>query len=85
MFCYSKRLFYVVTLFICVNIFAQNIGRKSFKVKGNCTMCKERIETVARKMGAIEPVWEAKTQTLVFNIDSEKISSDSILKEIYGH
>ncbi|MDO5615133.1 MAG: TonB-dependent receptor [Cruoricaptor ignavus] len=68
-------------------IFAQQKTEESFLVKGNCNMCKERIENTAKKFGANIAVWDAETQTLKIEYDANKTSSDSILKHIaeVGH
>lgn len=66
-------------------LFAQNTG--SFLVKGNCSMCKDRIESTAKKNGANTAVWNAETQTLQIDFDANKTSADAILKKIaeVGH
>lgn len=80
---YNKRLLCFVALFLNIFIFSQHFENKSFKVSGSCSMCKERIETVATKMGALNAIWESKTQTLTFQVDAhQEIEVDDILKEI---
>lgn len=66
-------------------LFAQNTG--NFLVKGNCSMCKDRIESTAKKSGANTAVWNVETQTLQIDFDDNKISADAILKKIaeVGH
>ncbi len=58
-----------------------------FLVKGNCSMCKERIETTAKKAGATSAVWNAENQTLTMDFDRSKVTSSEILKKIadVGH
>jgi len=62
-------------------IFAQNLSKSQFKVKGNCEMCKERIETTAKKAGAKEARYSIDSQTLTLETDSN-ISTDEILKKV---
>ncbi|SHK98110.1 TonB-dependent receptor domain-containing protein [Chryseobacterium polytrichastri] len=64
-------------------IFAQNLSKNQFKVKGNCEMCKERIETTAKKAGAKEARYSIESQTLTLETDSN-ISTDEILKKVAG-
>ncbi|MGZ5262375.1 MAG: TonB-dependent receptor, partial [Kaistella sp.] len=68
-------------------LFAQNITKSTFKVKGECGMCKERIETTAKKSGATYANWNADSQQLVVEYDAAKITSEEILKKIadVGH
>lgn len=56
-------------------------------VKGNCGMCKNRIETTTLKTGAKSATWSPETQTLEVEFDSSKISFDKILKNLaeVGH
>lgn len=62
-------------------IFAQNLSKNQFKVKGNCDMCKERIESTAKKAGAREARYSIDTQTLTLETENN-ISFDEILKKI---
>lgn len=64
-------------------IFAQNLSKNQFKVKGNCEMCKERIETTAKKAGAKEARYSIESQTLTLETDSN-VSTDEILKKVAG-
>ena len=58
-----------------------------FFVRGNCGSCKARIEKAAKDAGATFAFWNAETQTVQLQFDSNKTSSDSILKKIakVGH
>lgn len=66
---------------------AQTLSNETVKVKGDCSMCKERIESTALKNGAKTANWTAETQKLQLEFNPEKISSDEILKKIaeVGH
>ena len=59
---------------------AQNLSKNQFKVKGNCEMCKTRIESAAKKAGAKTAVYSIDLQTLT--IETDKVSSDDILKKV---
>jgi copper chaperone CopZ len=58
-----------------------------FYVKGNCESCKARIEKAAKDAGADSAEWNAERQIVTLNFDSNKTSSDKILKKIaeVGH
>ena len=81
-----KSLF-VFSLLFSSFIFAQTITKSTFMVKGECDMCKERIETAAQKSGATTAVWNAESQKLELEFDPAKTSADLILKNIaeVGH
>ncbi|MGA9213540.1 TonB-dependent receptor domain-containing protein [Kaistella sp.] len=68
-------------------LYAQTITKSTFMVKGDCAMCKERIESTAKKTGAKAANWNADTQQLEIEFDGAKISPDQILKKIVevGH
>ncbi|MBT2621717.1 TonB-dependent receptor [Chryseobacterium sp. ISL-6] len=61
-------------------IFAQNL-KSQFQVKGNCEMCKERIETTAKKAGAKAARYSIDTQTLTLETEGT-ISTNDILKKV---
>ncbi|WP_299181492.1 TonB-dependent receptor [uncultured Chryseobacterium sp.] len=61
-------------------IFAQNLSKSQFQVKGNCDMCKERIETTAKKAGAKAARYSIDSQTLT--LETDNVSPDGILKKI---
>ncbi len=63
-------------------LFAQTINKASFMVKGNCAMCKERIETTAIKNGANSARWSAENQQLTVEYDTAKTNPDELLKKI---
>lgn len=62
-------------------IFAQTFNKNQFQVKGNCEMCKERIETTALKAGATAARYSIDTQTLTLET-AENISPEDILKKV---
>jgi copper chaperone CopZ len=60
---------------------------ESFKVWGNCDMCKERIETTVKAAGATAAAWDSKTKLLSVTFDPSKTNRDSLSKKIaaVGH
>jgi copper chaperone CopZ len=89
------KLFFVITLLIAVgaNVSAQT-GTKSsgpktesFKVWGNCDMCKTRIEKAVREEGATSAAWDSKTKMVTVTFDPLKTSVDALSKKIaaVGH
>lgn len=77
-----KNLFSILGLFIFHFYFNQNIEKQEFKVKGNCNMCKSRIEQTAQKAGANSAHWDLDHQILELEISTEHSSFDKILKQI---
>lgn len=60
---------------------------ESFKVWGNCEMCKERIESTVKTAGATAAAWDSKTKLLSVTFDPSKTNRDSLSKKIaaVGH
>lgn len=77
---YISRLL-LGTLFLFTQfIAAQGLSKNQFKVKGNCEMCKTRIEGAAKKAGAKTAVYSIDLQTLT--LETERVSADEILKKV---
>ncbi len=90
------KLFLVVTLLIAIgaNASAQTATGDSgqqktetFKVWGNCGMCKDRIEKAAKEEGAASASWDLKTKILTVSFDPAKTNVDALSKRIasVGH
>jgi mercuric ion binding protein len=60
---------------------------ETFKVWGNCEMCKARIEKAAKFDGVSKAEWSDKTKVLTLVYDPSKVKSDDVLKKIVaaGH
>jgi periplasmic mercuric ion binding protein len=60
---------------------------QTFKVWGNCDMCKERIENTVKAEGAISASWDVKTKMLTVAFDPAKTSVDALDKKLaaVGH
>ncbi|SEW41569.1 Outer membrane receptor proteins, mostly Fe transport [Chryseobacterium wanjuense] len=78
---YISRITLGIFLLSAQFIFAQNLSKSQFTVKGNCEMCKERIETTAKKAGAKEARYSIDSQTLTLETDTHT-STDDILKKV---
>jgi outer membrane receptor protein involved in Fe transport/copper chaperone CopZ len=78
---YISKVILGLFLFFTQFIFAQNLSKNQFTVKGNCDMCKERIENTAKKAGAKEARYSIDSQILTLETDSN-ISTDDILKKV---
>ncbi|REC48895.1 TonB-dependent receptor domain-containing protein [Chryseobacterium pennipullorum] len=77
---YISRLI-LGTLFLFTQfISAQSLSKNQFKVKGNCEMCKTRIEGAAKKAGAKKAEYSIDLQTLTLETDPG--SAEDILKKV---
>jgi periplasmic mercuric ion binding protein len=81
-----KLLLTVVMTFMAITVFAQT-KTESFKVYGNCGMCKKRIEKAVNIDGVSKVAWNVETKQLTLSYDSTKTSSDVIQQKIaaVGH
>ncbi|MDP4222014.1 MAG: ATPase [Bacteroidota bacterium] len=60
---------------------------ETFKVWGNCSMCKDRIEKAVKEEGATEASWNQKTKMLTVTFDPSKTNKDVLSKKLasVGH
>lgn len=77
---FTKAILGALLLFATF-VSAQNLSKNQFQVKGNCEMCKERIETTAKKAGAKSAQYSIDSQTLTIET-SEKVSPEEVLKKV---
>ena len=66
----------------------EHTNQETFKVYGNCMMCKKRIEGALSKVKGIHSaVWDTETKILTVSFEKETISLEQIHKEItkVGH
>ena len=79
-----KNLIVLITLvFSSIFVFAQDdIKTETFKVDGNCDMCKERIEDAAYVKGVKRADWNKETHEITVVYRSSKTSSDAIHQNI---
>lgn len=55
---------------------------ETFKVWGNCDLCKGRIENVVKTDGAISADWSTKTKLLTVTFDPAKTNIDAFSKKL---
>lgn len=79
-----KNLFLIIGLFLSSQIFSQTktVNTITLSVKGNCDMCKERIENAADIKGVKNCSWSPKTQIATITYNSEKTDVETIKKAI---
>jgi mercuric ion binding protein len=60
---------------------------ESFKVWGQCGMCKTRIEKTVKAEGVTSAAWDEKTQMLTVTYDPSKTNKDDLSKKLaaVGH
>jgi copper chaperone CopZ len=61
---------------------AERQKTETFKVWGNCNMCKERIESAVKAEGATNASWDTKTKMLTLSFDPSKTSVDDLSKKL---
>lgn len=82
----AKSTFIAILLFASMSAFSQT-KTDSFKVYGNCGMCKNRIEKASKLEGVISADWNVDTKIMTVSYDSNKVTGDDIQKKIaaVGH
>ena len=75
-----------VLVLIAATAFSQTEKTDTFKVYGNCDMCKYRIEKAIKK-DVVKSEWNPETKMMTVTYDAGKISNDDIQKKIaaVGH
>ena len=60
---------------------------ETFKVWGQCDMCKNRIEKTVKAEGASSASWDEKSQMLTVTFDTVKTSKEALSKKLasVGH
>ena len=79
----SLKIFSIATLsmFLATAAFAQE-KTESFKVSGNCGMCKNKIETAAKEAGAKAATWDADTKMLTVSYKTKSTNTAKIQSKI---
>ena len=76
----------VITSFIFLFVFALNANAQTktstFKVSGNCGMCKKTIEGAAKNSGATYASWDVDSKVMTVKYASAKTSVDKIQKGV---
>lgn len=78
-----RYLFVFIFIAVGTAVNAQNTTiTESFKVSGNCAMCKKRIETAGKDAGAKSIDWDVQSGMAKVSFDSSKTSLDKIKQGI---
>ncbi|MFX1705696.1 heavy-metal-associated domain-containing protein [Chitinophaga sp. CC14] len=75
-------LIVMITVFGASKVFAQSAKTESFKVYGNCNMCKKRIEKAVAVDGITKADWNVNSKVMTVSYDPAKISNDAIQQKI---
>ena len=77
------RIFPIAILFLATGnlAFAQS-KEESFKVSGNCGMCKSKIEKAAKSAGASYALWNSDTKLLTVKYDNTYTNAAKIQQKI---
>lgn len=60
----------------------KNAKTETYKVAGNCEMCKNTIETAANKKGISSAEWDEDKKVMSLTYDSKQTSATEILKKV---
>lgn len=80
-----NKLLVAITLLLSVTFaYAQNKNSvtETVKINGNCSMCKQTIETAAAKNKTAKVNWNENTKTATITYNPKKTRLDQILKSI---
>ncbi len=73
----------VVCTIITSALFGQTIEKKeTFKVYGECGMCKSRIEKALKIDGVSSATWSVENKLLTISYSAAKITNDEIQKKL---
>ena len=79
----SGFMWLVGVLFTAFGIKAQsNLVSESYKVSGNCGMCKKTIEKAAAVKGVKKAEWNADNKELVLKYDKKVTSPETVLRQV---
>ena len=79
----KRLIIFINLLLLSIGAFAQNdIRTDSFKVEGNCNMCKKRIEEAAFVKGVKHVDWNKETHQLTVIYRSSKTTTEAVAKSI---
>lgn len=80
----KQFIVFLSIIFSCSAVFAQDkdIATASFKVDGNCNMCKKRIEDAAYIKGVKRADWNKDSHQLTLIYKPSKTSPEAILKSV---
>lgn len=79
----NKLVLILFGFIISLTSFAQSNKSQTFKVYGNCDMCKSAIESALKKKdGVISKKWNMKEKTLSITYDQTKINIKQIAQKV---
>ena len=81
----SVLLSFVILFFSVYNIFSQDISyvKESFKVSGNCEMCKSKIEKAANSIEGVKSAkWNVASQKMTIKYNANKTTVSLIQESI---
>lgn len=80
----TLRIFpFVALLMMATTIsFAQKTTTETFKVSGNCGMCKTKIEKAAKDAGATYAAWDAEKKEITIKYNSASTNTAKVQKQI---
>lgn len=80
----TLRVFPIVALLMAAATisYGQKVKSESFKVSGNCGMCKSKIEKAAKEAGAKDASWDAETKELTVKYNSSSTNAAKIQEKI---
>jgi hypothetical protein len=84
----TYKIFPIAVCLMLTSVFAAAQSKtETFKVSGNCGMCKTRIEKAAKSVGATEAKWDADTKELTVTFESSLSNAAKIQQKIaeVGH
>jgi len=76
-----KKIIYIFLIAIGSIATAQE-KTEQVKVRGNCDMCKSRIETAVKELPSASGSWDSKTKILIVTYSPESTSLDAIMKNV---
>lgn len=81
-----KKIVFIICLLLplvaCGKKIPTSAKRDTFKVWGNCGMCKKTIERSLKVEGVYDADWDKKTKMITVAYEPSKISLDEIQKKI---
>ncbi len=79
----TLRIFSLATLFVALgSVATAQTKTETFKVSGNCGMCKTKIEKAAKDAGAKSATWSADTKDLTVTYKSSTTNAAKIQQQI---
>src|SRR5690606_15922850 len=81
-----KNILFIFLMTLGTMVWAQE-KTQTLKVKGNCGMCKERIENAVKELPTAQGIYDLESNTLTVTFNSASTSLDAIAKNIakVGH